>query len=396
MNEGMTTGGAWMSFWNKQKRLQEEEPQVTLEREGHAIAIELDHRYIDIRVDKPYIDVIETIHFYNELLDGKTKEQRALNARAIEFFAQFTKVPLGNAYDFFQTIVFFYYKHYQDESCPFEGSNLTFIFSRVAIDIYNHIQEDITDVHMTLEEIESRQPRAFYFHEGDAELSGMRFIRETKLLMPTLLPVEKQQLTTFNNFLLAQEMQEISQDIQGDVARFLDAYALLSYEQFDQIYQLLMHNQSIVEEQQNIHIMGMKYIYIPNVDIERALQAIRVYHLQCTLEEGLRNYLSLYEGATATVLGIIDFINEENARLYGEKEPLIFANNQRYLNLFFNDYCFEHQIEEGKDSPRVRQFLHALAKDYTRQKSKQDGGMMKCTAIIKNALSKNRLMGREK
>lgn len=80
-----------MSFWNKQKRLQEEEPQVTLEREGHAVAIELDHRYIDIRVDKPYIDVIETIHFYNELLDGKTKEQRALNARAIEFLRSLRK-----------------------------------------------------------------------------------------------------------------------------------------------------------------------------------------------------------------------------------------------------------------------------------------------------------------
>jgi len=384
-----------VGFWNKQKRLQEEEPRRTLEQEGQAVAIELDHRYIDIRIQKPYIDVIETIHFYNELLDGKTREQMALNARAIEFFAQFTKVPLGNAYDFFQTLVFFYYKHYEDESCPFQGSDLTFIFSRVAIDIYNHIQEDITDVHMTLEEIEARHPRAFYFHEGDVELAGMRFVRETKLLMPTLLPVEKQQLETFNNFLLAQEMQEISQDIQGDVARFLDAYALLSYEQFDQLYRLLLHNQSIVQEQQHIHIMGMKYIYIPNVDIERTLQAIRVYHLQRALEEGLRNYLSLYEGATATVLGIIDFMNDENERLYADADPTIFENNQRYLNLFFNDYCFEHQIEEGKDSPRVRQFLHALAKDYTRQKTKQHGGLMKCTAIIKNALSKHRLMGQD-
>jgi hypothetical protein len=383
-----------MGFWNKQKRLQQQ-VETTTEREGSAIAIELDHRFIDIRIDRPYIDVIETIHFYNELLDGKPPALMMKNAQAIEFFTQFTKVPLGNAYDFFQTIVFFYYKHYEDESCPFKGSDLTFIFSRVAIDVYHHIQSDITDVHMAIADIEARNPRAFYFHEGDVELSGMRFIRETKALMPTLLPIDQQKLTTMNTFLLAQEMQEISQDIHGDIARFLDQYAYITYDQFDQIYQLLAHNNTIVDEETSIDIMGMKYIYIANVDIQRAMEAIRIYHLQRAIEEGLRNYVSLYEGATATVLGIIDFMNAENEMLYEDSEPTIFENNKRFLNLFFDDYCFEHHIEEGHDSPKVRQFLQALAAHYTQEKKKQDGGMMKCTTIIKNAFTKHQLMGKE-
>ncbi|WP_010287795.1 hypothetical protein [Kurthia massiliensis] len=383
-----------MGFWHKQKRLQQKAEQQA-PREGSTIAIELDHRFIDIRIDRPYIDVIETIHFYNELLDGKSGDVMVRNAKAIEFFAQFTKVPLGNAYDFFQTIVFFYYKHYEDESCPFKGSELTFIFSRVAIDVYHHIQSDIADVHMRIADIEARHPRAFYFHEGNVELDGIRFIRETKQLMPTLLAIDQHQLTTLNNLLLAQEMQEISQDIQGDVARFLDQYAYIAHDQFDQIYQLLAHNNTIVDEETAIDIMGMKYIYIANVDIQRAMEAIRTYHLQRAIEEGLRNYVSLYEGATPTVLGIIEFMNAENDMLYEDHEPTIHANNKRFLNLFFDDYCLKHHIEEGNDSPKVRQFLHALATQYTQEKKKQDGGMMKCTKIIKNAFTKHQLMGQE-
>lgn len=383
-----------MGFWHKQKCLQQKVAQQA-PREGSAIAIELDHRFIDIRMDRPYIDVIETIHFYNELLDGKSDDLMVRNAKAIEFFTQFTKIPLGNAYDFFQTIVFFYYKHYEDESCPFRGSELTFIFSRMAIDVYHHIQSDIADVHMRIVEIEARNPSAFYFHEGNVELEGIRFIRETKQLMPTLLAIDQHQLTTINNLLLAQEMQEISQDIQGDVARFLDQYAYIAYDQFDHIYQLLSHNNMIVDEETAIDIMGMKYIYIANADIQRAMEAIRTYHLQRAIEEGLRNYASLYEGATPTVLGIIEFMNAENDMLYEDHEPIIHANNKRFLNLFFDDYCLKHHIEEGNDSPKVRQFLHALASQYVQEKKKQDGSLMKCTKIIKNAFTKHQLMGQE-
>lgn len=375
-----------MGFWSKQGHLPEQpQTEERFEDQGDAVAVEVNHQFIEIEIDRPYIDLIETMHFYNELHEEQAEAVRLANTKALDFFGQFTKVPLGNTFAFFQSIVLFYYKHFNDSQCPFNDSDLSLVFEEVSSQILPSIGMTMEQHFMSIEQTVEGNARTYFFHEKEIGQNALRYIQEMIEMLPEYITIERQQYTTVELFLYAQELQKISEDIEGDVRRYLEQFAFKTNFTHRFVYDLLDANRYVVQHE-IFEVFALHYILVPDPKVIQVMQNVRIIALQKAIIESLRSYVSLYEGDKATVLGMMQFMRERNAALYEESEPVIYTANQRFFNLFFDEYCFENQISEEQDSSKVAHFLKTLAAAYKIEKAKQNGGMLKCSKIIKEAV----------
>lgn len=375
-----------MGFWSKQGHLPEQpQTEERFDNHGDAVAVEVNHQFIEIEIDRPYIDLIETMHFYNELHEEQSENLRLANTKALDFFGQFTKVPLGNTFAFFQSVVLFYYKHLNDSQCPFKQSDLSLVFEEVSSHILPTIGLAMEHDFMSIEQTLEGNKRTYFFHEKEIGQNALRYIQEMIEMLPQYISIERQQYPTVELFLYAQELQQISEDIEGDVRRYLEQFAFKTNFTHRFVYDLLDANRYVVQHE-IFEIFALHYILVPDPKVIQVMQNVRIIALQKAISESLRSYVSLYEGDKATVLGMMQFIHQKNDALYEEAEPVIYTANQRFFNLFFDEYCFNHQITEEQDSSKVAHFLTALAATYKIEKAKQNGGMLKCSKIIKEAI----------
>lgn len=344
-------------FWKK--RVEEEPEAVALELEEPFLlaeemkkAVKTDRQYIDIQKEGLAIDVIEMLHFFNELPSRLPATLLKKNELAIDYFRGFTGVYVGNAFEFYQTVVLFYYKNWHNPAYPFEGTQLEFTFSKVAQNLFTHLSLNVADAYQTIEEMVMTNPKAFYLHEDYIDMLANRFMKRTITMIPKLeysafyTPVENEFVTLGN-------------EIYRDVLDTLYDMEHQEFSEYDTIYQLLHQNEAFIDHPDHFTVRAMLYYPIQHIEIIRALQYVRLYRLQQALYQGLEYELSSQVQNLKTVKILEAYLFAENERLYSQKKE-VYQENRRFLTIFFDVYCFEHHIDDAKDSPKVRNCLKEL------------------------------------
>lgn len=344
-------------FWKK--RVDEEPEAIALElEEPFSLAEEMkeavrtDRQYIDIQKEGLAIDVIEMLHFFNELPSRLPANLLKKNELAIDYFREFTGVYVGNAFEFYQTVVLFYYKNWHNPAYPFEGTQLEFAFSKVAQNLFVSLSINLTEAHQKIEEMIVMNHKAFYLHEDYIDMLANRFMKRTIALIPKLeysafyTPIENEFVTLGN-------------EIYRDVLDTLYDMEHQEFSEYDTIYQLLHQNEEFINQPDHFNVRAMLYYPIQHIEIIRALQYVRLYRLQQSLYQGLEYELSTQVQNLKTVKILEAYLFAENERLYSQKKD-VYQENSRFLTIFFDAYCFENKIDDAKDSPKVRSCLKDL------------------------------------
>ncbi|MBQ0140785.1 MAG: hypothetical protein KBT36_16040 [Kurthia sp.] len=344
-------------FWKK--RVDKEPEKVALElEEPFSLAEEMkkavrtDREYIDIQKESLSIDVIEMLHFFNELPSRLPSSLIKKNEGAIDYFRDFTGVYVGNVFEFYQTVVLFYYKNWHNPAFPFEGSQLEFAFSKVAQNLFVNLSMNLAEAHQKIVDMVVSNPKAFFLHEDYIDMLAHRFMKRTIALVPKLEfspyynPVESEFVTLGN-------------EIYRDVLDALYDMEHQDFSEYDTIYQLLHQNDEFIDHPDHFNVRAMFYYPIQHVEIIRALQYVRLYRLQQALYQGLEYEASTQVDNLKTVKILETYLFSENERLYSQKKE-VYQENKRFLTLFFDAYCFEHEIDDAKDSPKVRNCLKEL------------------------------------
>lgn len=315
-------------------------------------AVKTDREYIDIQMESLSIDVIEMMHFFNELPSLLPPSLINKNEQAIDFFRDFTGVYVGSVFEFYQTVVLFYYKNWHNPDFPFEGSQLEFVFSKVAQNLSENLTLCLQQEHEALQEIVEVNPKAFYFHEDHVEIHSNRFMRAMITFIPQF------EYTEFYNPIEC-EFVTLANEIYSDVRDQLYSMNQDEFSSYERIYELLEHNRAMLVTPDLLQVRAMYYYPIKHVEIIRALQNVRLYRMQQVLIQGLKYDLSVQIKNIKTVGMLYDYLLNENEQLYSQNK-MVHLENKRFLNLFFEHYFFEHSINEIKDSPRVRSCLNDL------------------------------------
>lgn len=318
-------------------------------------AVKIDREYIEIQKQSLPIDVIEMMHFFNEMPSRLSPILLNKNEQAIDYFRSFTGVYVGNVFEFYQTIVLFYYKNWHNPDYPFQGSQLEFVFSKVAQSMLENLMFSLQEEQQVVRDLIEMNPKAFYFHEDYVETHSNRFLRTMITFIPQFENTEFYTPVEHEFVVLANE-------IFMDVRQMLYEFEHQEFSSFDQIYHLIEKNQEMSYTPDLVQVKAMFYYPIKYVETVRILQYVRLYRLQQIVAKGLNYELSVQVKNVKTVGMLQQYLFLENEQLYSQNK-VIYQENQRFLNLYFDKYFFEHAIDEEKDSPRVRSCLNDLIQE---------------------------------
>lgn len=358
-------------FWKK--RMVEELPVTeelvedvvsTSEAEEMLQAVKIDREYIEIQLQSLSIDIIEMMHFFNEMPSRLSPVLLNKNEQAIDYFRNFTGVYVGNVFEFYQTIVLFYYKNWHNPNFPFQGSQLEFVFSKVAHNMMENLMHSLQDEQQIVRDIIEMNPKAFYFHEDYVESHSNRFLRSMITFIPEL------ENTEFYSP-VEHEFVALGNEIYMDVRQMLYDFEHQEFSSFDQIYHLIEKNQEMSYMPDLLQVKAMFYYPIKHIETIRVLQFVRLYRLQQILVKGLNYELSIQVKNVKTIGMLQHYLFEENEQFYSQNK-LVYQENQRFLNLYFDKYFFEHAIDEEKDSPRVRSCLNDLIQEVKKAQQEAD------------------------
>lgn len=352
--------------------------------EGLEPAYKADREYIDIESPSLYIDVIEMLHFFNELPSRWSQDLIERNERAIDYFRRFTSVYVGNAFEFYQTVVFFYYKHWHDKDYPFQSSQLEFVFEKVAKNMMESVDYAVQEENLAVTQIRDAHARSFYFHEDRCEMHATRFMRNMTVLIPQY-DIQSQ--------LMAEERQfvDIANDTYEDIRSFLYKYEHEEFVGYDSIYKLIGMNDELITMERYIPIIGLKYLPIHDESIVYVMAQMRVYRFQNILVQGLNHELSTQLSLVKTVKAVEQYLLSENSKYFSQTKEKYYANNQ-FITLFFDSYCFEYGITSDADSPKVRSCLQQLVKAYKRECAENPTTLIDLAMLIKKAYYEHQLM----
>lgn len=346
-------------FWKRKIMTEDSSPEeVTQEIEKiddvHELtkAVTTEREYIDIQKESLPIDVIEMLHFFNELPSMIPTSLLKKNEEAIDYFRTFTGTYVGTPFEFYQTIVLFYFKNWHNPDYPFEGSQLEFVFSKVAQNIDEQIVSGVEQSYEAIEQLVIENPKAFYFHEDQIEIHANRFMRRLITMIPQFeysdyyTPVES-------------EFVILGNEIYRDVLDLFYDLEHRDFSEFDRIYRLLEQNETLITTPDLMPVKALFYYPIKHVEIIRVLQYIRIQRLQEVILQALQYDLSTQIESIKTVRVLEQYLLNENERLYSQSKE-IHLQNQRILSLFFASYYFEKGIDDAYDSPKVRSCLNEL------------------------------------
>lgn len=318
-------------------------------------AVKIDREYIEIQMESLSIDVIEMMHFFNELPSRLSPILLNKNEQAIDYFRNFTGVYVGNVFEFYQTVVLFYYKNWHNPNYPFQGTQLEFVFSKVAHNMLESLMTALQEEQYHVNSIIEMNPKAFYFHEDYVEMHSNRFLRTMITFIPQF---ENTEFYTP----IEHEFVALGNEVYTDVRQMLYEFEHQEFSSFDQIYHLIEKNQEMSYTPDFVQVKAMFYYPIKDLETIRVLQYIRLYRLQQVIVKGLNYDLTVQVKNIKTVGMLQHYLFNENEQLYSQNKT-IFQENQRFLNLFFDKYFFEHAIDEEKDSPRVRSCLNEMLQE---------------------------------
>ncbi|VEI07457.1 hypothetical protein [Kurthia zopfii] len=346
-------------FWKKKKITEESSPEEVIQEvdeidEIHELtkAVATEREYIDIQKESLPIDVVEMCHFFNELPSMIPVSLLKKNEEAIDYFRTFTGTYVGTPFEFYQTVVLFYYKNWHNPEFPFEGSQLEFVFSKVAQNISEQIVAGVENSYQEIEQLVIENPKAFYFHEDQIEIHANRFMRRLITMIPQFeysdyyTPIES-------------EFVILGNEIYRDVLDLFYDLEHRDFSEFDRIYRLLEQNETLMSTPDLMPVKALFYYPIKHVEIIRVLQYIRIQRLQEVILQALQYDLSTQIESIKTVRVLEQYLLNENERLYSQSKE-VHLQNQRVLSLFFASYYFEKGIDDAFDSPKVRNCLNEL------------------------------------
>lgn len=327
-------------------------------------AIHVDREYIDIQKESLAVDVIEMLHFFNELPSTLPKALLQKNEEAIDYFRTLTGVYVGTPYDFYQTIVLFYYKNWHHTAYPFKGSQLEFAFSKVAHVILENLQQDVQQSYGQVFDIIEGNPKAFYLHEDQIERTANRFIRRMVTQVPEL------EVTAFYTPIEG-EFVTLANEIYRDLREVIYTMEHQDFYDYDTMYRWFSYNDALFETPDLLEVRAFYYYPIKHVEIMRVLQLIRFDYLQQLWLQVLHYELSTQIQSIKTVRMLEYYLGAANDAMYSQNESLYFTN-QRFLNLFFDHYYFEKGMLEDEDSPKVRHCLKQLLEHVNQAKANEE------------------------
>lgn len=315
-------------------------------------AVKADREYIDIQKEGLPIDVIEMMHFFNELPSRLPKTLLQKNEVAIDYFRDFTAVYVGNVFEFYQTMVLFYYKNWRNPQFPFEGTQLEFAFSKVAQNIFENLTVNVHDAQRLLDDLVDSNYKAFYFHEDNVELLASRFMKRTIAFIPQL------EYSAYYSA-IEHEFVTLGNEVYRDILDNLYELGNQDFGEYDTVYALLHQNDEFIHHPDYFKVRALFYYPIQHLEIIRVMQFIRLYRLQQVLYQGLEYDLTTHVENIKTVVILEAYMFSENDALYSQNK-VVHSENKRFLTLFFDEYYFENKIDDAKDSPKVRHCINDM------------------------------------